>query len=99
MDVYGLPYKEKLINDITLEDSKVAVSGVVVSRGEGSFLIDDGTGQIVINSENAPNFEYIRVFGNVMDFNGTIVINADIMQDLSRIDKKIYKRIKELMNK
>ncbi|MBI2109978.1 hypothetical protein HYT58_02280 [Candidatus Woesearchaeota archaeon] len=42
------PFKERFIKNITIEDFKVVVSGVIVSKNENSFLLDDGTGQITI---------------------------------------------------
>lgn len=92
------PYIEKFIKDISVSDFKVSVSGVIVSKTENSFLLDDSTGQIRISSTTIPNFEYLRVFGKIMPLETGLELEAEITQDLSKIDKVIYKKVKELLS-
>ena len=92
------PYLEKFVKDLSISDFKVSVSGIIVSKSESSFLLDDGTGQIQISAKEIPNFEYLRVFGKVMPLESGLEIDSEIIQDLSKIDKTIYKKVKELLS-
>ena len=85
------------MKDLKIEDFKVAVSGIIVNRTENSFLIDDGTGQIRVIGENLPNHEYVRVFGNLTNLEEGLVLQAEIVQDLSKIDKNLHKKIKSML--
>lgn len=93
------PYTEKFIKDISVQDFKVAVSGVIVNKSDNSFLLDDGTGQIAVSSILIPDYQYLRVFGKVSPLESGFEIQSEAMQDLSKIDKVIHKKIKELLSK
>lgn len=93
------PYIEKFIKDIHVNDFKVSVSGVIVNKSENSFLLDDGTGQIAVSSTTIPNYEYIRVFGKILPLETGFELQSEIMQDLSKIDKAIHRKVKELLSK
>ena len=93
------PYAEKFIKDISIKDFKVAVSGVIVNKSEKSFLLDDGTGQIAVSSSTVPDYQYIRVFGKVLPLENGFELQSEIIQDLSKIDKAIHRKIKELLSK
>ena len=97
MDIQRKPFAEKFVKDLKAEDLKVAVSGVIVNKSENSFLLDDGTGQIRVISENVPNYEYTKVFGNLSNLEEGLVLQAEIVQDLSKIDKNLYKKIKSML--
>ena len=97
MDNHRKPFVEKFIKDLKTEDLKVALSGVIVDKTTNSFLIDDGTGQIRILSEEVPHHEYVRAYGNLINLDDERVLQAEIVQDLSKIDKLLHKKIKELM--
>lgn len=92
------PAIEKEIKDITKEDIRVAVSGVIVNKNQNSFLLDDSTGQILVISETIPNYNYLRVFGRIIPIEDHLELQAEFIQDLSNINKKIHKKIKELQN-
>lgn len=92
------PYVEKFIKDVTVKDYKVAVSGVIVNRSENSFLLDDGTGQLAVISTTIPNYEYTRVFGKVLPLETGFELQSEIIQDLSKIDKAIHRKVKELLS-
>ena len=93
------PYTEKFIKDISVQDFKVAVSGVIVNKSDNSFLLDDGTGQIAVSSTLIPDFQYLRVFGKILPLESGFEIQSEVMQDLSKIDKGIHKKLKELLSK
>ena len=97
MDIQIKPFAEKFVKDLKIEDLKVAVSGIIVNRTENSFLLDDGTGQIRVIGENLPVYEYVRIFGNLTNLDEGLVLQAEIVQDLSKIDKNLHKKIKSML--
>ncbi len=94
------PYKETFINKLTSADTTIAVSGLVINKTGNSFFLDDGTGHIRCISDKEPPTDYIRVFGKLLPIAGEgYTITADIIQDFSTTDKKLYQRIKQLLTK
>ncbi len=93
------PYVEKFIKDISFKDFKVSVSGIIVNKSENSFLLDDGTGQVAVSSATIPAYEYLRVFGKIIPLENGFELQSEIIQDLSKIDKAIHRKVKELLSK
>ena len=91
-------YKEKQIKDVSEYDINVAMSGVIVNKDKNTFILDDGTSQISIYSENIPGFNYVRIFGRVIPFENGLEIQAQIIQDLSLINKDLYNKYKKFLN-
>jgi len=90
-------FKEKYIKSINSEDINVALSGVVINKEDNSFVLDDGTSQILVYSNIELNGDFIRVFGKI-NYNGEEPqLQAFIVQDLSKVDKFLYKKVKDLM--
>ena len=98
MPFESYPYKEKLIKELSEYDINVAISGIIVNRGKNTFILDDGTSQVSIYSENIPDYAYVRVFGRVIPFENDLEIQAQIIQDLSLIDKDLYNKYKKFLN-
>ena len=87
---------ERTINSLKKEDLKVAVSGVVVDKGKSSFMIDDGTGRAGVFFEgNILDAKYVRVFGRLVNFENK-EIEAEFIQDLDKIDKRLHKKLLEM---
>lgn len=95
------PSVEKQIKALTNEDVRVAISGLVVSKNETSFVIDDGTGQIPVSIQDPEEIKkvngYIRVFGRLIPFEEGFELQGELIQDFSKIDKTLYKKVKELL--
>jgi len=92
-------YKEKFINEITEKDTKIAVSGLIINKEDNLIFLDDGTGVITINMvTDIPINSFVRVFGYLINNGEEMQIEGQIIQDLSKIDKKIYNKLKSLMN-
>lgn len=93
------PFIDKYIKDLSESDTFVSLSGVVVSNSDGSFVLDDGTGEIIVlfNDNDLPS--YVRVFGRLLRYEDGLSLQADFFQDISKIDKLLYKKVKELLNK
>jgi len=94
------PYLEKDIKDISKDDINVAIAGIVIDKDEGIFTLDDGTGQInvLMNDFNLEGKDFIRVFGNVLSLSDNLQLQGELIQDLSKIDKLLYKKVKSLLN-
>ena len=90
-------FVERTIQSLKREDMKVAVSGIVVDKGNSSFMIDDGSGQAgIIYEGEIENGKYVRVFGRLANFENK-EIAAEFIQDLDGIDKKLHRKILESM--
>ncbi|MFQ6137324.1 MAG: replication protein RepA [Candidatus Hydrothermarchaeales archaeon] len=100
------PSKEKSIEDITSDDFRVRVLGVVVDRDEDdySIMLDDGTGRAVVQFSDPDQFHLaeagkrIRVIGRVMVQEG-VVIDAELIQDMSKLDMGLYEQVRYVTEK
>jgi hypothetical protein len=88
------PYKESFINQLR-DNSKVAVSGFIVDKKENNIVINDNTGNlpVIIETDLELN-SFVRVFGNY--FNNQL--QADLIQDLSNVNKQLYQKVKSILN-
>ena len=90
-------YFEKQIKELSPNDTNVSLSGVIVSKNSDSFVLDDGSDQIVIFKETElPINTFVRVFGRVIP-NENIQIQGHLIQDISKIDKLLYKKTQNLL--
>jgi len=92
-------YREKQIKNLQKEDMLVALSGIIVSKEINSFVLDDGTGSIGVFFDELQQGEegYIRVFGRLSSSEEGMEIQADFVQDLGNIDKKLHKKVIQLL--
>jgi len=95
------PYIEKQISSINAKDINLAISGIAISKTGSSFVIDDGTGQLAVLANDLEIIEnkYIRVFGILISHENGFELQADIIQDLSKIDTFLYNKVKKILNK
>jgi hypothetical protein len=94
-----LPAVERQIKDISQEDFRVRVNGVVVDihRDTYTAMVDDGTGRAIVQfidpevfgklKEGGP----VRIIGKVVPGEQTIV-DAEVAQDMSKLDLGLYNR-------
>jgi len=97
-----MSYAEKKIEEIKQEDLKVSVSGVIVSKKNNFMILDDGNNQIRITFDNEINFkenDYVRVFADVLYIDDNLELKLELIQDLSKIDKLLYKKVQYLIRK
>jgi len=93
-----LSYTDKRIDELTQEDIKVRTSGAVIEKTGDMMILDDGTGQVKVITEN-PKFEIndvIRVFGRVIPVEGGIEISGEILQDMSGVNMELYKKTHDI---
>ena len=89
-------YKEKFINEITSQDVKLAISGLIINKEDNLVFIDDNTGVIPVEIEtNLPINTYVRVYGYLIN---NEQIKAELIQDLTQANKQLYNKIKKLLN-
>lgn len=92
-------YKEKFINEIDKKDTKIAVSGLIINKEDNLIFVDDGTGVIAVDLETyLPINSFVRVFGYLINNGEEIQIKGSIIQDLSQVNKRLYNKVKNLMN-
>ncbi len=89
------PYREHLISTLPHQPCTLAVSGVIISIDNQGFLLDDGTGHIVVLSESPTYKEgnYVRVFGRLIPFEEGKEIQASFVQDLSSMHKEMHRKV------
>ena len=93
------PAIDTKISDLK-EGHRVAVTGTVVSRNPdiSSFILDDGTNKVVVLADNQNDFEkikegqFVRAMGKVWGEGDEAEVQADVLQDFSKIDKNLYKK-------
>lgn len=81
--------------------SRVALAGTVLSKNEElySFLIDDGEGTVLVITNNIESFnsikegQFVRVLGKTWGEGEELEIQSDIIQDLSKVDPKVYRQV------
>ncbi|MEM5812404.1 MAG: replication protein RepA [Candidatus Aenigmatarchaeota archaeon] len=94
-----IPSVERRISDIMAEDMRVSLIGTVIDRQEDSIILDDGTGKITVGFDIPVNVEIdqlVRVFGRVIPIENGFDIQGEIVQDMSKIDRNLLKKIREL---
>ena len=82
---------------------RVALAGTVVSKNPdiGSFMLDDSEASvIVIAPSNDPKQfdaikegQFVRVLGKVWGSGDEIEIQAEIIQDFSKVDKALFMKV------
>lgn len=100
------PGIEKAINEIDEKDFRVRILGTVVDCDEenNSFMVDDGTGRARIFFTGPGEFpisgtgSLLRVLGKVRK-DKEIEIDAEIIQDMSKLDLGLMNKTKDAIEK
>ncbi len=95
--------KQRMIKDITIDDERIQVTGYIKSRiNDEFFILDDQTGQINIKIIRIDDFNFeendlVNVIGDLeFQSTGEKRINADIIQDMKKLNFKYYQKIYQL---
>jgi hypothetical protein len=99
-------YNTKKITEINPEnDFRVKVMGFIVDKKDDTIIMDDGSAKLQVFVD-LPNIidtlntnQLVRIFGSVMPTDDGFEIKADIVQDLSDLNVKLYKKVNELYEK
>jgi hypothetical protein len=96
-----LPAVERQIKDISQEDFRVRVSGVVVDihRDTYTAMVDDGTGRAIVQFIDPEVFGMlkeggsVRIIGKVVPGEETM-IDVEVAQDMSKLDFGLFNRVR-----
>lgn len=98
-----LPSKQREIAEIKTGDIRISLIGTILDKDkEGmNLILDDGTGKIDVNFESEIKFEVnqlVRVFGRVIPIENGFELQGEIIQDMSKLDMGLLKKVKGLKN-
>ncbi len=98
------PAVERKIGAIREDDTRVSLIGKAfkVDKMDYTFWIDDGTGVILIESEEnvlPENGQIVRVIGRVIRNEEGVHIYGEVVQDFSGADLQALEEIRELERK
>jgi len=95
--------KQRMIKDITIDDERIQVTGYIKSKiNDELFVLDDQTDQIYVNIIRIDDFNFeendlINVIGDLeFQSTGEKRINADIIQDMKKLNFKYYQKLYQL---
>ena len=94
--------KQKIIKDVKNDDTRIQITGYVKNIiDKDNFILDDNTGEIIVNTSNI-DFKFkdkdlINVFGDlIIKVDGKKVINAEIIQNMNNLNFNYYIKLYEL---
>jgi len=95
------PAVERKIGEIRDDDTRVSLIGKAfkVDKMDYTFWLDDGTGVILIESEEnvlPENGQIVRVIGRVIRNDEGVHIYGEVIQDFSDADLEALEEIREL---
>ncbi|ASJ03924.1 MULTISPECIES: replication protein RepA [Thermococcus] len=98
------PAVERKIGEIREDDTRVSLIGKAfkVDKMDYTFWLDDGTGVILIESEEnvlPENGQIVRVIGRVIRNEEGMHIYGEVVQDFSNADLDALEEIRELERK
>ncbi len=98
------PAVERKIAEIREDDTRVSLIGKAfkVDKLDYTFWLDDGTGVILVESEEnvlPENGQTVRVIGRVIRGEGSVHIFGEVIQDFSEADLEALEEIRELERK
>jgi len=94
--------KQRMIKDITVEDSRIQVTAYVKEILDDNFIIlDDKTGEIKVNLKDEDfafnKDDLINIIGFLnINFDGEKEIEAEIIQDMTNLNFDYYQKIYEI---
>lgn len=95
------PAKWRVIKDISPNDIRVRVVGRIVESRPGFVVLDDGSGSIVVKTDEWLEIgNIIRAIGNIhKKEDGSFEIGASIIQNMNDLDLSRYMEVYELRKK
>ncbi|GAB6136224.1 replication protein RepA [Thermococcus prieurii] len=98
------PAVERKIAEIREDDTRVSLIGRAfkVDKLDYTFWLDDGTGVILVESEEnvlPENGQVVRVIGRVIRSEESVHIFGEVIQDFSDADLEALEEIRELERK
>jgi hypothetical protein len=95
------PAIERKINEISENDRRVRILGIVVSTAENLVVMDDGTGLIPVRVEETLREKgKYRIIGQVNKVaENKLEIVAEIVQDMRNLDMELYQKVIKIKRK
>jgi len=92
-----LPCSDRKIKDLGADDIRVRLTGTIVDSNEGRAIVDDGTGQITVNSgeTNLESGKFLRIFGRVIPVEKGFEIQGEVFQDFSGVDIELLRKVEK----
>ncbi|MEM2873863.1 MAG: OB-fold nucleic acid binding domain-containing protein [Candidatus Nanoarchaeia archaeon] len=89
------------ISKLNSSMGRVAVLGTIISKNAniGSIVIDDGSASVLVllndpaDIEKLKEGQTVRVLGKVWGSGDEIELQAELVQDFSKIDKELYNKV------
>ncbi|MEK6807943.1 MAG: hypothetical protein AABX75_02840 [Nanoarchaeota archaeon] len=89
------------VKDIKENFGRVSFTGTIITKNPeiNSIIVDDEDAKILVLINDEASFsglkegQYVRTFGKVMGTGDEIEIIADFVQDFSKIDRELYKKV------
>jgi hypothetical protein len=97
-----LPSVERKISEIKPDDIRVSITGTVIDMQDGFAVVDDGTGKANVAFEkpealsSVRTSQLVRVFGRVMPMDDGFELRGDVLQDMSRLDMRLKKKVESI---
>lgn len=96
--VRRLPSRPTSIKNLKDSEGRISITGTIISKNKdlSSFILDDGKSQVLVLTKRVTDFEnvkegqFVRVLGKIWGEGDEVEIQADIVQDFSKIDKELY---------
>jgi hypothetical protein len=94
-----LPSIEKKISELKSGDMRVSLIGTVIDKQNNKIILDDGSGKINVDfgtEHEVKMNQFVRVFGRVLRVGEELEMDGEIVQDMEKLDKDLYKKINSL---
>lgn len=95
--------KQRIVKEITNNDERIQVTGYIKNRIDNeNIMLDDKTGEVKVKLIKIEDFNFkendlINVIGDLeLQSNGEKVINADIIQDMNKLNFEYYQKLYKL---
>lgn len=98
------PAEPKDIEEIDPQtDIRARVVGTVISKGENSVNLDDGTGTVEVfleegDLESVEESQRVRILGRVLPTPESFEIQGEVLQDFESVDPELFNRVKKVVN-
>ena len=99
------PARSRKVSEIKIGDEYVRVVGLVVEKKEAEFVLDDGSGRLVVFFEDPAIAKgvgvgsKVRVFGVPSNVAGTHELRAEIVQNAEGLDLGLYEEVRREVKK
>ena len=100
-----LPAVEKPISDIMDKDVRVRITGTVIGLGDGSLIIDDGTGKVEVGFTDVNMIagltegQMIRIISRIRPLIDGYACEGEAVQNLVGFDVNLYKKAREIISR